>query len=158
MEKTTLNSCPTPIIPPGTDITSTIITTANSIGNVTFEETKSVEILSPYVEAYYSANANALTVNAIVYVDSTAIVNEALVYSVFQNTYLDIDGHAQLQFFIAYDMPEELSGDLSIYEIIFNADSTIFIGGLSKVQTIQTFLWDIDPVTSRGTVTNVQSI
>lgn len=157
MEKITSESYLAPFVPPGTDITSTIITTARSIGHVTFEETKSVEILSPYVEAYYNANANTLAVNAVVYVDSTAINEDGtLKYCVFQNTYIDLEGHAQLQFFIVYDMPEELSGELSIYEIIFNADPTIFIGGLSKVQTIQTFLWDVDPETSRGTETTVQ--
>lgn len=158
MEKTTPESYTETINPPGTDITPTIETTANSIGNVTFEETKSVEILSPYVEAYYSANANTLTVNAIVYVDSTAInENGTLEYCIFQNTYIDIEGDSQLQFFIVYNMPEELSGDLSIYEIIFQADKDIFIGGLSNVKTIQTFLWDSDPVTSRGTETTVQN-
>lgn len=157
MEKTLPNSCPTTVAPPGKDITRTIETTASSIGNVTFEETKSVEILSPYVEAYYSANANTLTVNAIVYVDSAALNdNGTLKYSIFQNTYIDLAGHAQLQFFIVYDMPEELLGNLSIYEIIFQADHTIFIGGLSNVESIQTFLWDIDPETSRGTETTVQ--
>lgn len=158
MEKITPDSCPTKIDPPGLDVTHKIGATANSIGNVTFEEAKSVEILSPYVEAYYNANANTLTVNAVVYVNSTAInADETLKYRIFQNTYIDLEGHAQLQFFIVYDMPEQLSGELSIYEIIFKADSSAFIGGLSNLKTIQTFLWDIDPETSRGTVTVVHN-
>lgn len=158
MQKTTQNLClDTSNVPPGQDITRKTETTANPIGNVTFQERKSVEILSPYVEAYYNANANTLTVNAVVYVNSTTInENGKLKYCIFQNTYIDLDGHAQLQFFIVYDMPEELSGDLSIYEIIFEADKDIFIGGLSNIKTIQTFLWDIDPDTSRGTETTVQ--
>jgi len=157
MSNTTSNSSVAIDVPPGKNITHTIVTTAKSIGNVTFEETKSVEILSPYVEAYYSAKENTLTVNAIVYVDSAAVNEDGtLKYSIFQNSYIDIDGNPQLQFFIVYDMPEELLGNLSIYEIIFQADSDIFSGGLSNVETIQTFLWDIDPVTSRGTVTTVQ--
>lgn len=157
MQKTTLNSCPETVVPPGTEITPE--EKANSIGNVTFQQTKSVEILSPYVEAYYSAKENTLSVNAVVYVDSDTIKENGIFeYSIIQNTYIDLEGLAQLQFFIVYDMPEELSGDLSIYEIIFEADKDIFIGGLSNIKTIQTFLWDIDPETSRGTETTVQSI
>lgn len=155
MEKITPNECPVIIYPPGTDITP--IEGANSIGNVTFQETKSIEILAPYVEAYYSAKQNTLTMNAIIYVAAEAIKNEVLDYSVIQNTYIDIEGHAQLQFFIVYNQPEELSGDLFIYEVIFQADADIFIGGLSNLTTIQTFLWDSDPETSRGTVTQVSS-
>ncbi|PWB23818.1 hypothetical protein [Flavobacterium sp. HTF] len=155
MTKTTLESIIVPITPPGTDITPE--QAAQSIGGVTFQQTKSVEILSPYVEAYYNAKENNLTINAIVYVDNKIITanNGVLKYSVVQNTYIDMDGHAQLQFFIVYDMPEELSGDLSIYEIIFDASPKLFIGGLSNLKTIQTFLWDIDPETSRGTETTV---
>jgi hypothetical protein len=156
MEKTTPTECPVIIYPPGTDITPT--EGANSIGNVTFQETKSIEILAPYVEAVYSARENTLTMNAVIYVAAEAIKNEVLDYSIIQNTYIDIEGQAQLQFFIVYNQPEELSGDLFIYEIIFQADSTIFIGGLSNLTSIQTFLWDIDPVTSRGTVTTVQTL
>lgn len=156
MTKTTHESIIVPITPPGTDITPVV--PAQSIGAVTFQQTKSVELLSPYVEAYYDAKENNLTINAIVYVDSKTINenNGILNYSVIQNTYIDIDGYAQLQFFIVYDMPEELLGDLSIYEIIFEANSDIFIGGLSKIEKIQTFLWDVDPISSRGTETTVQ--
>ncbi|WP_163407695.1 hypothetical protein [Flavobacterium ajazii] len=154
MEKTTPIEDPVIIYPPGTDITP--VAGANSIGNVTFQETKSVEILAPYVEAYYSARENTLTMNAIIYVAAEVIKNEVLDYNIIQNTYIDIEGQPQLQFFIVYNQPEELSGDLFIYEVIFQADADIFIGGLSKLTSIQTFLWDSDPVTSRGTVTIVQ--
>jgi hypothetical protein len=156
MDKTTFKSSITPFTPPGTDITGKD-EIAHSIGNVSFQETKSLEILSPYVEAYYNSHENKITINAIVYVDSKALnENGDLKFRLFQNTYLDLEGHPQLQFFIVYDMPEELLGELFIYEIIFNANSDVFIGGLSNVKTIETFLWDIDPVTSRGTETVVR--
>ncbi|MBO9586047.1 MAG: hypothetical protein J7574_17925 [Flavobacterium sp.] len=158
MEKITLNSPKNntlPYDPPGVDITTK--DEAHAIGHVSFKEKKSVEVLSPYVEAYYDANKNVLSVNAVVYVDQTKVVNEVLDYSIFQNTFIDLDGNPQLQFFIVYNMPEELSGELVIYEIIFTANAEHFIGGLSNIKQIQTFLWDVDPVASRGTVTNVQS-
>ncbi|KUJ63813.1 hypothetical protein AR687_01105 [Flavobacteriaceae bacterium CRH] len=144
------------ITPPGTNITPKDESAAVSIGKLTFQKTKSVEVLSPYVEAYYDAKKNMLEINAVVYVDSTTIKNDVLDYQIFQNTYIDIEGDSQLQFFIVYDMPEELSEDLFIYEIIFHADADIFIGGLSNLEKIQTFLWDSDPIASRGTETTVQ--
>ncbi|MCV2484093.1 hypothetical protein OD917_04095 [Flavobacterium sp. SH_e] len=158
METTTLKSPKKEIQlinPPGVDITPP--EEAAAIGRVGFKKKKSVDILSPYVEAYYDAKKNVLSINAVVYVDHTKVINEVLDYSIFQNTFVDLDGNPQLQFFIVYDMPEELSEDLVIYEIIFTADADNFIGGLSNIKQIQTFLWDVDPVASRGTVTNVQS-
>jgi hypothetical protein len=146
-----------PINPPGKDITPKDKDAVHSIGTVTFKKTKSAEVLSPYVEAYYDSHSNALLIQAVVYVDSPLVENEILHYRVIQNTYIDIEGSPQLQFFIVYNMPEELSADLFIYEIVFNADSS-FIGGFSNLEKIQTFLWDSDPETSRGTETPVRSI
>ncbi|MNL57073.1 hypothetical protein D3C87_1806080 [compost metagenome] len=113
--------------------------------------------MSPYVEAYYDSHSNALLIQAVVYVDSPLVENETLHYKIIQNTYIDLEGNPQLQFFIVYNMPEELSADLFIYEIVFNADAS-FIGGFSNLEKIQTFLWDSDPETSRGTETPVRSI
>jgi hypothetical protein len=146
-----------PIIPPGIDITPKDKDAVHSIGTVTFKKTKSAEVLSPYVEAYYDAHQNTLQIQAVVYVDSPLIENEILHYKIFQNTYIDIEGDPQLQFFIVYNMPEELSADLFIYEIVFNAADS-FIGGFSNLEKIQTFLWDSDPETSRGTETAVRSL
>ncbi|MDX6182299.1 hypothetical protein SGQ44_08475 [Flavobacterium sp. Fl-77] len=154
MEKTTQKSCTEINLPPGSVIVSGQSTP--QLGSVTFPQTKSVDILSPYVEAYYNAKDNSLTATAVVYVDETTIQNGVFYYSVFQNSYIDIAGAPQLQFFIVYDMPEELSVNFGIYEITFQADPTIFSGGLSNVESIQTFLWDADPITSRGTETTVQ--
>lgn len=148
-----LDSCPE-ILPPGTCIVP--LTDIDPVGNVSFSDRKSLEILSPYVEAFYNAKDNVLIMNAVVYVDVTTIKNGIFSYKVYQNSYIDIEGHAQLQFFISYNQPEKLSENFSIYEIVFNADPKLFPGGLSKIDSIQTFLWDSDPETSRGTETTVQ--
>jgi len=141
-------------LPPGNIIVSG--ETTPELGRVSFPQTKSVDILSPYVEAYYNAKENSLIATAVVYVDLTTLQNGVFSYSIFQNSFIDIAGTPQLQFFIVYDMPEELSVNFGIYEITFQADPDIFSGGLSNIESIQTFLWDADPVTSRGTETNVQ--
>lgn len=154
MTKITQDSCTTISLPPGISIVQQESTP--QIGSVSFPQTKSVDILSPYVEAQYNAKDNSLTATAVVYVDQTTIQNGVFTYSIFQNSYIDIAGAPQLQFFIVYDMPEELSVNFAIYEITFQADATIFSGGLSNIESIQTFLWDADPITSRGTETTVQ--
>ncbi|MDR7208888.1 hypothetical protein [Flavobacterium piscis] len=155
MEKTTLKSPVETINPPGIEIIDDKV--YSSVGSVSFPKRKSEGILAPYVEAYYNAEKNTLTARAVVYVDVNALENEIFVCSIYQNSYVDIDGKAQLQFFIAYDMPEKISKDFTIYEIDFHAKQNIFPGKLSDIKTIQTFLWDVDPVASRGTVTTVQA-
>ncbi|KLT70982.1 MULTISPECIES: hypothetical protein [unclassified Flavobacterium] len=154
MEKTLLKSPVATINPPGIEIIDD--KTYTSVGSVSFPKRKTEGILAPYVEAYYNADKNILTARAVVYVDVNVSQNETFTCSIFQNCYVDMNGKSQLQFFIAYDMPEKISKDFTIYEIDFHAKQDIFPGNLSDVETIQTFLWDIDPISSRGTETIVR--
>ncbi|KIA99333.1 hypothetical protein OA93_06845 [Flavobacterium sp. KMS] len=141
-------------MPPGTKIFSE--NNNPEIGKVTFPERKSKGLLSPLVEAFYNAENDTLSINIVAYVDLDRR-NEVFQYDIFQNTYIDIDGNPQLQFFIAYNMPEQDACTFSVHELKFKANPYAFIGDFSKVKTIQTFLWDIDPIASRGTETTVQS-
>lgn len=142
------------IMPPGAVI---LINSANQgIGEVTFPERKSKGLLPPVVEAYYNKQDDSISVNAVVFVDLDTR-NLVFAYSVFQNSYIDIKGNPQLQFFIAYNMPEQDAVTFSIHELKFKVNREIFIGELADVKTIQTFLWDTDPITSRGTETTVQA-
>jgi len=153
MTKTTFNLCKKKSKPPGLVITNE--KSYHDVGSVSFPKRKSLGILSPYVEAYYSKEDKSLTAKAVVYVDVN-LENAILKCKVYQNCYLDIDGNAQLQFFIAYDLPEKVSKNFTIYEIDFTVDKEAFVGEIENVKTIQTFLWDTDPETSRGTETTVQ--
>jgi hypothetical protein len=139
-------------MPPGTKIFSE--NDNKEIGKVTFPERKSKGLLSPLVEAFYNAENDTLSINIVAYVDLDRR-NEVFQYDIFQNTYIDIDGNPQLQFFIAYNMPEQDACTFSVHELKFKANPYAFIGDFSKIKTIQTFLWDIDPIASRGTETTV---
>lgn len=154
MTKITINVNKENIDPPGFALSEKDIV-CPQVGSVSFPKRKSVGILAPYVEAYYDSKKNILTAKAVVYVDLTA-ENIDFKCRVFQNCYIDMDGNAQLQFFIAYDTPEKVSKDFTIHEISFEANKDYFKGQFANVKTIQTFLWDIDPETSRGTETTVQ--
>ena len=154
MTKTTPDLYKENIDPPGFALTKEDVVYPE-VGKVSFPKRKSLGILSPYVEAYYDSKKNILTAKAVVYVDLTT-QNIDFKCRVFQNCYIDLDGNAQLQFFIAYDTPEKVSKDFTIHEITFEAKAEYFIGQFANVKTIQTFLWDIDPETSRGTETTVQ--
>ncbi len=155
MTKTTPDLYKENIDPPGFALTKEDVVYPE-VGKVSFPKRKSLGILSPYVEAYYDSKKNTLTAKAVVYVDLTT-QNIDFKCRVFQNCYIDIDGNAQLQFFIAYDTPEKVSKDFTIHEITFEAKDEYFKGQLANVRSIQTFLWDIDPETSRGTETTVQA-
>jgi hypothetical protein len=125
--------------------------------SITFPENQTNALLSPVVQATLIGKKK-LQIRAVVFISPEAQTN-GLEFDVFQNWYVDIEGNPQLQFFICYDLKNVIGKEFDIYEVSFeakrkpyNEDDDVF----SKIKTIQTFLWDIDPVSSRGTETNVQ--
>lgn len=80
-----------------------------------------------------------------------------LKFDIYQNWYIDLNGKRQLQFFIAYDILDDPQKDFDVYEASFKAEPYPYgKDTFAEIETIQTFLWDIDPETSRGTETTVQ--
>lgn len=151
MEKTT-NDCPVIVPPPGVKIPNEFIKT-NFVGEIKFPLRKSKALFSPVVEAFLVDET--ITVNAVVFVDSKA--KQTTEFDVIQNCYVDIEGDPQLQFFVCYDLDEkEDAKNFWVYEVTFEVQP-ILPFDILKIETIQTFLWDVDPVGSRGTVTVVQS-
>lgn len=151
MKKITPNDCPVIVPPPGIEIPAKDVKTT-FIGEIKFPLRKSKALFSPVVEAFLVGDI--ITVNAVVYVDSK--LKKITEFSVIQNLYVDIEGDPQLQFFVCYDLEEqEESKNFWVYEVTFQVQP-ILPFDITKVETIQTFLWDIDPETSRGTVTIVQ--
>lgn len=155
MKNITLNSPIEKIYPPGTPLHVTL--SRDSVGKIKFPERTDRMLLSPLVEAYHVIDEitkeETILVRAVVFIARKE--TKDLDFDIYQNCYIDLDGKPQLQFFIAYDLVETKETDFLVYEVAFNA-AAIPYGPLSKIITIQTFLWDIDPVGSRGTVTTVQ--
>ncbi|TDW47222.1 hypothetical protein EV144_105240 [Flavobacterium sp. 270] len=150
MKNITLNSPIEKIYPPGTLLPVKL--SPDSVGKIKFPERTDRMLLSPLVEAYHTKE-NQLLVRAVIFIARKE--TKDLDFGIYQNCYIDLNGNPQLQFFISYDLVETKETDFLIYEVAFNAIDIPY-GSLSKISTIQTFLWDIDPVTSRGTVTTVQ--
>lgn len=150
MTKTTLTGDDDKINPPGNCIDKPA--EYKRRGHVSFPKNRKKTLLSPLVEAYHQGKK--LLVKAVVFVAHEEVKDLAI--SVVQNCYVNMEGEAQLQFFIAYDLKPTDGEDFYIYEVSFEADEIPFKGGLESIETIQTFLWDIDPISSRGTETTVQ--
>jgi len=152
MEKTTLYSPIEKIYPPGELLPVKL--DPDSVGKIKFPERTNRMLLSPLVEAYFTKEKELL-IRAVVFIAKKE--EENLDFRIYQNCYIDLDGNPQLQFFVAYDLVETKETTFFVYEVAFTVNSIPYgPDALSKIKTIETFLWDIDPVTSRGTVTVVQ--
>lgn len=159
MAKTTLYSPTEKIYPPGKSIKKA--TKAKLTQKpLSFPENNSKIPFSPIVQATF-LDSETLQVRAVFLVSTnTALNSDKLAFEIYQNWYVDLDGNRQLQFFITYDIDDAVSKDFDVYEISFKAVKGPYEkeeNPFKSVETIQTFLWDIDPVTSRGTETKVGS-
>lgn len=156
MEKTTLYSPTSKIYPPGKCIKKATKSKLTQ-KTVSFPENNSPIPFSPIVQATFT-DAETLQVRAVFLVSTnTELNNDKLEFMIYQNWYVDLDGKRQLQFFITYDIEDTISADFDVYEISFKAEKDPYgEDAFKSVNTIQTFLWDIDPETSRGTETAVR--
>ncbi|MEL1254977.1 hypothetical protein AAEO57_14400 [Flavobacterium sp. DGU38] len=151
MEKTTPNDCPVIIPPPGVEI-PTEFTKTTYVGEIKFPLNKSTDLFSPVVQAFLVDGI--ITVNAVVFVDSK--IAKSTEFTVVQNCYVDIEGDPQLQFFVCYNLDDkDAAKNFWVYEVNFQVQP-IMPFDILKIESIQTFLWDVDPIGSRGTVTIVQ--
>jgi hypothetical protein len=156
------NSTPTPfsptdkIYPPGKCIKKA---TRSKLTQkpISFPENNSKIPFSPIVQATFT-DSETLQVRAVFLVSTNTPLNaDKLAFDIYQNWYVNLDGKRQLQFFITYDIDDAISTDFDVYEISFKAEKEPYgEDAFKSVETIQTFLWDIDPETSRGTETTVQ--
>ena len=134
--------------PPGTQINpkNVTITPLNSQISFSYNST-SVKPLPPLVQVSFSPDGN-LQVSNIVFI---AASENAVITSVYQESVISDEGTTQLDFFIDYDAPEESFQTFNAFRVDF-----VIQNPPSDLQQIETYLWDEDPVSSRGTVTEVQ--
>lgn len=143
----------TPSVPPGTIIASDLFKNL-PIGQINFADKSSTTPLSPLVEATYFEVENTLNVSAVLFLDSSI---QSPAFTVYQYYGIDVDGQPIVQFFIAYDYKETQAQVFNAFQLNFQVNPALLPSlNLSDIKTVQTFLWDTDPVTSRGTVTTVQ--
>ncbi|WP_418263804.1 hypothetical protein [Flavobacterium faecale] len=123
-------------------------------GQISFSEPRSKTPLPALVEACNNPTHSEICISAVVFIDAA---QPAPTLSVNQLYVISNVGTPQLQFFISYDLPETEAKNFKAYEVNFEASTEGLPEGvsLSMVHTVETFLWDTDPVASRGTTTVV---
>ncbi|MDO5969863.1 hypothetical protein Q4Q35_08585 [Flavivirga aquimarina] len=138
--------------PPGNLIKETSVTLS---GEIFFLNKSSKTPLPPLVESYITRNKE-IQVDVIVFIDSLFSTPD---FNVYQLYCINNSGEPKLQFFIDYDLKETTANDFNAYQITFTVSKEGIPAGvkLKDIKTIEAFSWNIDPVTSRGTETTVQS-
>lgn len=135
---TSTNSTSTVIVPPGKEISSNF----KSLDSVIeFTRARSTEPLQPLVQAYYENGI--LEVSAVAFIDASQNIESI---SVFYD-----DLQKTPTFHVTYTAPETEAAAFMGYQVNFTIELP------NKPEVIETFLWDEDPRTSRGTYTTVQS-
>ncbi|MBJ6369271.1 hypothetical protein [Snuella sedimenti] len=137
--------------PPGNLIVETSVSPS---GKISFSNKNDKTPLPPLIEAFIDSN-NKMQVNVIVFIDSSLPTPN---FNAYQLYCISSSGTPKLQFFIDYDLKETSASNFNAYQITFEALKEDLPLGvtLKDVKSVEAFSWNIDPVTSRGTVTIVQ--
>lgn len=145
--------------PPGTPVllSDNSLTT---VGTIAFNnQLDSTELLPPLVQASLN-DAGVFNVSAIIYVDASITHLESFFVTGLYN--LSSIGKPQFQFYISANLNAGSTNPIGTthftgFQINFEAPTGLLPDNvtLSEIRTVETFLWDKDPKTSRGTVTNV---
>lgn len=151
----TENSTCTPVLPPG--VINVIDSPIKAGSQITFANSRPTTPLPPLVQANLDKTGQFIMVCAIVFIDSS--IPSPVSFTVYQNSIEGVNGAPnQIQFYICYDYAESTATNFSAYTINFASLPASAAGGIAVkgINTIETFSWDSDPVTSRGTETTVQ--
>lgn len=132
----TTNSSGT-LVPPGVEISSNF-KPLDSV--IEFTRSRSTEPLQPLVQAYYENGV--LEVSAVAFIDASQNIDS---FSVFYDS-----SQKNPNFYLTYTAPETEASKFNGYQINFTVEMR------DKPEVIETFVWDEDPRTSRGTYTTVQ--
>ncbi|MBC5835877.1 hypothetical protein G6N05_05715 [Flavobacterium sp. F372] len=125
------------VTPPGVEITSDFKSLNSTIQ---FTKPRPTEPLPPLVQAYYE-NGN-LEVSTVAFIDASQKID---LISVFYD-----DSLKTPTFYITYTAPETKASEFMGYQVNFTIELA------NKPEVIETFVWDEDPINSRGTTTTVQ--
>lgn len=138
--------------PPGVQVNNVQVRTS---GEISFSEPRSKTPLPALVEVCNNPDHTGICVSAVVFIDAS---QPGPTLSVNQLYVISSVGTPQLQFFISYDLPETEASNFQAYEVNFQATTQGLPESvsLSMIRTVETFLWDTDPVASRGTTSTVQ--
>jgi len=165
MKNNNLSTIKNLIYPPGTNLPQNCIKKIKPAGRITFENNFN-QPLPSLVEATFNKknNIDCINIKALILVNSTFKLTSVNINQLFS---ISNFGNSKLQFFIyaSEETAKELAKkredcNYEAYTIEFSTHlETHFPEGISlkDIKVVQTFVWDIDPKTSRGTETTVQT-
>lgn len=124
-----------------------------SIGQINFKNKHSKTPLQPLIEAYLSEDNNKILLSTIVFLDAAISLPS---FDIYMN--YDFGSIIPCKIYVSYDYKETRAKTFKAYELNFELDSGMIPEKvkISDIKMIMAFLWDSDPIASRGTVTNVQ--
>lgn len=138
-------------LPPG----ATYLTTINdpSKGSMITPSTqRTIKPLPPTVNAQYQEGENMITVYAVVLIDQAVNIETLDIYQI--PAIIDPESNMVTQpLYIVYEYAEEVPQGLYPYNFTFQISSSSRIGEIAEVEM---YLWDEDPIGSRGTKTTVK--
>ncbi|WP_272151774.1 hypothetical protein [Tenacibaculum aiptasiae] len=150
------------VFPPGKVISPEV--TIQKSGSIYFENTFERPLPS-LVEATKKHRCGPINVKALIFVSSSTPLPASAI-KISQLFSVNSFGDYMLQFFIHTTVENMLkindnktTNEYQAYTIKFSTNELVtFPEGISldKIKVIQTFVWNIDPTTSRGTETTVQ--
>ena len=112
-------------------------------GPITFPYSRSKEPFPPIVQSFFESGSKQLEVSAIILLP----YNQDIKFKKITTN----DNPESLEFYIDYLAKEKETAEFKIYQVTFYYSTS------NNPGTVKTYLRDEDPVTSRGTVTTVQS-
>jgi hypothetical protein len=133
-----------PINPPGIELKN--ISFNSTQQQIAFKNNRCKNPLPPLVQANFDIE-ESISISAVFFLDALQISTDVQVYW---------DGNVlKPNFYIAYNIKNNEAKKFTAYEVNFILTKEELLG--IKPETIEVFVWDKDPITSRGTVTTVQS-
>ncbi len=148
-KKTNLVSTP----PPGTSPLTVTLSDFLQGALIRPSTQRSTTPLSPIVDAQFSQDGRNIIVYAVILIDANVSINsnnlDFFESPVIQNP----DGTIVKSLYAAYDYYEEIPEALVPYSFNFEIPAESRLG---TINSIELYLWDEDPVGSRGTKTTVK--
>lgn len=143
-------------LPPNSTKLTTVTPTKGAI--ITPSTQTTVQPLPPTVSAQFNSGKSTITVQGTVLIDAAATISTLDIYQ--GQTVVNTDGQVPvvtLELYVVYNYTEEIPASLYPYDFNFQVPADSSAGGEGNyIAKVELFLWDEDPVGSRGTTTTVK--
>ena len=143
-------------LPPNTRKIATVTPTKGSIISPSTQRT--IKPLAPTISAQFNEGETSITVQSTVLIDAAADISTLDIFQGSPVVNRDTETPViTVPLYVAYTYQEEIPESLYPYNLSFQFQTDPSSGiPTSEVTQVEGFLWDEDPVGSRGTTTIVK--